>query len=83
MSDEHSTATDEEGKAITLPAIELSSIEDDDTRALAKRYGEQERGKMTEAMRNTLVAFVRDPAEGLKMVDSIDPKVTQRVLKDL
>lgn len=82
MSDEHSIATEEEGK-ITPQEIELTSIPDDDTRALAKRYGEQERGKMFESVRHTLVAFMRDPAEGLKEVEKLDPKVAQRVLKDL
>jgi len=42
MTDEHSTDTGEED--ITTPLeIELSSIADDDTRTLAKRYAEQER----------------------------------------
>jgi len=42
MTDEHSIDTDEED-IITPQEIELSSIEDEDTRTLAKRYAEQER----------------------------------------
>lgn len=78
-----SIVTDEEGKVITPPEVDISSITDEDTKALAKRYAEQERGKMFESVRNTLVAFVRDPADGFKKVEEIDPKMAQRVLKDL
>jgi len=81
MSD-NSTVTDEEAVK-TPPVIELSSITDDDARALAKRYAEQERWKLTESVRNTLATFARDPVKGLEMMDSIDPNVSKRVLKDL
>lgn len=82
MTDEHSTDTGEED--ITTPLeIELSSIADDDTRTLAKRYAEQERWNLTESARNAFVAFVRDPVKGLEMMDAIDPNVSKRVLKDL
>lgn len=81
MTDDHSTVTGDEANK-NPPALELSEMPDE-ARSLAKRYAEQEKGKLTESVRHTLVAFARDPEQGLKLMDEIDPKVSQRVLKEL
>jgi hypothetical protein len=78
MSD-HST--DEEEEKIPPEVIELSDLPED-ARTLAKRYAEQEKGSLTEKARHTLATFVKDPEQGLKMMDEMDGKVVGRIIKD-
>lgn len=74
------TLVTDDGTVETPQRIELSELSDE-VRPLAKRYAEQEKGSLTETVRQALDAFVEDPEQGLKVFDDLDPRVLERVLK--
>lgn len=80
MSEDNSTVPAD--ATLNSPHIELSELSDE-VRPLAKRYAEQEKGSLMEKARHSLTAFAKDPVEGLRLMDELDPRVSEKVIKDL
>lgn len=79
MPDNSNPATDDATQ--NSPRIELSELSED-ARTLAKRYAEQEKGTLMEKARHSLATFAKDPTEGLRLMDELDPRISERVIKD-